>query len=113
MSGVGLSFWKPDGTLVYYNPMCAFMVASFYSESLTGSQEFPEIQGREAFVVSRGSATGKHGTRSWGGIAQEEEHIKIVGNKLVWNIPNQRPQQIGGLYAPFPSVKLRFFIIVR
>lgn len=112
MANASLSFWKEDGTLIYENPKCAFIIGSVYSTSLTGSVNVPAVQGREAFVITRGRA--KRGTvESWGGITKENEQVKIIGNTLSWNISNQYPQQIGGLFAPFDTVELRFFIIVK
>lgn len=112
MADTGLSFYSPEGVEVYYNPKSSFIIATVYSESLTGTYPLPEIAGREVFVVSRGWAKGPNNVTSWGGITNEEQSIKVVNNVLTWNIPNVHPQQIGAVFAPFSEVKLRFFVVV-
>jgi len=112
MAGVGLALWKEDGTEVYYNPKCAFMIASVYSQSLSGSYAIPAIAGRKTMIIARGKALSSTGAGSAGGISNSEQSVKIVNNVLTWNIPNTRPQQIGGLFAPFSQVWLRFFVVV-
>ena len=108
----GLTLWKPDGTVIYANPKCSFVIASVYSESLVGSVALPQIANRMAFVVTRGRAW-RNLLSSFGAVANEEQHVKILNNTLTWNIPNTTPQQIGGLYAPFTTVNLRFFVIIK
>lgn len=108
----GLTLWKEDGTIIYANPKCAFVIANVYSESLTGSVVLPQVANRQAFVITRGRAW-RNLLSSFGAVSNEEQYVKIVGNTLTWNIPNTNPQQIGGLYAPFTTVNLRFFVIVK
>lgn len=115
MADVSLTFWKPDGTVVYVNPTTSMIVEEFSANTFSGSHTVTQLPGREYFLVTRarGQRNGQGNPMAYGALSGEAKVVKIQGNVITWNIPNEYQQKIGGFFGPWNFIELFFTVVAR